>query len=158
MLVQEIYDNLKEKFPEAVLEFIGTATGDPSTVVDAGQIYNICKYLRDQDGLEFDYLALLSGMDYKDKFGTVYHLYSLKYKHRFVIKTYLPKEDPSLPSVERIWKTANWHEREAYDMFGIKFENHPNMIRILCPYDWEGYPLRKDYVGQETYHGVRIPV
>ncbi|MPN12648.1 NAD(P)H-quinone oxidoreductase subunit J [bioreactor metagenome] len=93
-------------------------------------------------------------MDYKDSLGIVYHLYSMKYNHKIVIKVKLDRQHPVIQSVERVWKTANWHEREAYDMFGVYFEEHPDLERILCPEDWEGYPPRKDYVAPKEYRGI----
>ncbi|HQQ11655.1 MAG TPA: NADH-quinone oxidoreductase subunit C, partial [Bacteroidales bacterium] len=77
-------------------------------------------------------------------------------RHKIVIKTEVPKDNPLLPSVERLWRTADWHEREAFDLIGVVFEGHHNMIRILLPYDWEGHPLRKDYQAPETYHGMKV--
>ena len=105
----------------------------------------------------FDYLSNLSGMDLAENLGVVYHLYSMKYKHTIVLKVTVSKENPNVHSVERIWRTADWPEREAYDLFGVIFEGHHNLIRILNPYDWEGYPLRKDYKTPEEYHGIKVP-
>jgi NADH-quinone oxidoreductase subunit C len=95
-------------------------------------------------------------MDLGDNLGVVYHLYSMKLKHKLVLKIVAPKADPKVPSVEKIWRSADWHEREAYDLIGIVFEGHHNLIRILCPYDWEGHSLRKDYIAPETYHGMKV--
>jgi NADH-quinone oxidoreductase subunit C len=81
----------------------------------------------------------------------------MTHRHKVVLKTLVPKEDPHLPTVEHIWKTAQWHEREAYDLYGIIFENHSDLRRILLPDDWEGYPLRKDYQEPEFYRGMRVP-
>ena len=114
-------------------------------------------FLRDSEDLHFDYLVDLCGMDYGDNLGVVYHLYSMKHKHRIVIKVIIPKDNPLVPTVENIWRTADWHEREAWDMFGIKFDGHHNLIRILNPYDWEGHPLRKDYQTPDEYHGMKVP-
>jgi len=87
----------------------------------------------------------------------VYNLFSMKHRHKIALRVDLPRDNPRVPSVESVWRTADWHEREAYDLFGIHFEGHPDLRRILCPDDWEGYPLRKDYVVQEYYHGIRVP-
>jgi len=105
----------------------------------------------------FDYLVNLTGMDYGKELGVLYQLYSMSHQHRFVIKIQLSRENPELPTVEQVWKTANWHEREAFDMFGIVFLGHPYLVRILTPVDWEGFPLRKDYQTQEYYHGIKVP-
>ena len=88
---------------------------------------------------------MLAGVDYKDRIEVVYVLYSMTHKHRYTLKCRLPRENPRISTVESVWSVANWHEREAYDMFGIVFEGHSDLRRILCPDDWEGYPLRKDY-------------
>ena len=95
-------------------------------------------------------------MDLGENVGVVYHLYSMKHKHKLVLKVVAPKTDPKVPSVEKIWRSADWHEREAYDLIGIQFVGHHNLIRILCPYDWEGHSLRKDYVAPENYHGMKV--
>jgi NADH-quinone oxidoreductase subunit C len=97
-------------------------------------------------------------MDYtKGKLGVVYHLHSLKWNHKIVMKTEVSAENPHVRSVEAIWKTANWHEREAFDMYGIVFDGHPDLRRILMPDDWEGYPLRKDFAVPEYYNGMKVP-
>ncbi|MFA6542090.1 MAG: NADH-quinone oxidoreductase subunit C, partial [Bacteroidota bacterium] len=91
------------------------------------------------------------------KLGVTYHLYSMVHRHKFVLKVEVPTDAPNIPSVESVWKTANWHEREAFDMYGIQFSGHPDLRRILLPDDWEGYPLRKDYEVPEFYNGMRVP-
>ncbi len=157
MKPNEIFTKLKVHFGEEILELIENPPSDSYILVKAQKIDEICQFLRDDDALHFDYLTLLSGLDLKENLGIVYHLFSMKHKHRLVVKTQVSKENPTLPTIERIWRTADWHEREAYDMFGIIFNGHHNLIRILCPYDWEGYPLRKDYKEPEEYHGNKVP-
>ena len=156
MSPKDIYELLQKEFTDKIKEFNDAPAGDKFIIVDKTAIYDIAMFLRDDERTKFDYLTLLSGMDYKDTLGVVYHLYSVEKKHNVVIKAILEKKEPTLHTVERIWKAANWHEREAFDMFGIKFENHPNLIRILSPYDWEGHPLLKDYVQPEIYHGMKV--
>ncbi len=157
MNYKDIYEKLKEQFGEAILELVEEDHSDPFINAAPEQIKDICLYLRDEEDLQFDYLTLLSGMDYEDSLGVIYHLYSFKQDHSIVLKVKLDRDDPKVPTVERVWRTADWHEREAYDMYGIIFEGHHNLIRILCCYDWQGYPLRKDYKVQEDYHGIRVP-
>lgn len=152
----EIYQQLKNKFGEAVIELNDQLPTDPYITVSSEKLFEICHSLRDYDQFQFDYLMCLSGMDQGENVGAVYHLYSMQLKHKVVLKVSVPKTNPVVPSVERIWKSADWHEREAYDLLGIQFEGHHNLIRILCPYDWEGYPLRKDYETPESYHGMKI--
>ena len=156
MEINDIFQLLKDKYGDAVIEMNDQQPTDPFIIVSADQLFDICHTLRDHDKLQFDYLMSLSGMDYGENVGVVYHLYSMNLKHKLVIKVMVLKDKPRVSSVERIWKTADWHEREAYDLLGIEFEGHHNMIRILCPYDWEGFPLRKDYITPETYHGMKI--
>lgn len=157
MQSNEIFEKLKSEFGDAIIELIDEAPSDPYITVDATKIFDICHTLRDDEEFLFDYLTCLSGMDLKDELGVVYHLYSFKFKHKIVIKAKVPKDDPKIASVERIWRAADWHEREAFDLYGIIFKGHHNLIRILNPYDWEGYPLRKDYKEPEYYHGIRVP-
>lgn len=157
MTPAEIFQKLKEEFGDSVIELVDTPPSDAFIWINPEKLFDIMHFLRDHNDLQFDYLTLLSGMDWKDSFGVVYHLYSFVFKHRIVIKVKLERDNPRVASVERLWRTADWHEREAYDMFGIIFEGHHNLIRILCPYDWEGYPLRKDYTQPDEYHGIKVP-
>jgi len=154
MQTKDIYSKLKSKFGDSILELVESPHFDAFIDVAPDAIKEIAMFLRDETDLEFDYLANLTGIDYKDSLGIVYHLYSLRHNNSTVIKVKLNRAKPIIPSVERVWKTANWHEREAYDMFGIEFIGHPDLERILCPEDWEGYPLRKDYVAPKEYHGI----
>ncbi|HVN82442.1 MAG TPA: NADH-quinone oxidoreductase subunit C [Terriglobia bacterium] len=135
---------------------------DPTITVEGDSIAEICSFLKSNEALAFDTLMCLSAVDYKglkgetDRIELVYHLFSMKHRHQIVLKVLLPREEPSIPSVEQIWDIANWHEREAYDMFGVTFNGHTDLRRILCPDDWVGYPLRKDYVQPETYRGMPV--
>ncbi len=127
-------------------------------------LLEVCQFLHVQPKLYFDYLACITGIDNGPTLGTVevvYHLTSIPYEHNFVLKVEVPRnqEGESLPkvySLTPIWKTADWHERETYDLVGIDFVGHPDLRRILLPADWEGYPLRKDYQEQEIYHGIKV--
>jgi len=157
MTVEQIHERLKNEFSDIILSLNTETNFEPSINVLPSNIIDVMLFLRDEDDLKFDYLACLSGMDYKDTLGVVYHLYSTGRKHRITIKVDVQKENPIIPSISKVWRTADWHEREAFDMFGIIFEGHENLIRILSPYDWEGYPLRKDYKQPEEYHGLRVP-
>ncbi|HET6962552.1 MAG TPA: NADH-quinone oxidoreductase subunit C [Terriglobia bacterium] len=157
----EILQLLQAQFPEKIGKSeMGVL--DPWAVVEAGSIVEICTFLKTHSELAFDTLACLSGVDYKglkgeaERLEVVYHLFSMKLRHKFVLKVELPRENPSIGTVEGIWAIANWHEREAFDMFGIRFEGHSDLRRILCPDDWEGYPLRKDYEQPETYRGMPV--
>jgi len=158
MIPQEMIDGLKSAFGEAILEAKPDGVLDPWIKVTPERMDDIARFLRDTERFGFDSLMLLSGMDYtKGKLGVVYHLHSLKWNHKIVIKTEVTAENPHVRSVEAVWKTANWHEREAFDMYGIVFDGHPDLRRILMPDDWEGYPLRKDYAVPEYYNGMKVP-
>ncbi len=103
-----------------------------------------------------DHLELLGGVDYKDRIEVVYVLYSMKHRHRYTLKCRLSRENPIVPTVESVWGVANWHERETFDMLGVVFEGHSDLRRILCPDDWEGYPLRKDYEPPKIYREMPV--
>ncbi len=155
---KEIFDLLKKEIGDRALELVEKEHHDPFIVVSSDAIVEACLVLRDDPNTLFDYLVNLSGVDDKDKFVVVYHLFSLQHKHRIVLKVYLDRENPHVPTVERVWRSANWHEREAYDMFGIIFDGHSDLRRILCPYDWEGHPLRKDYKTPDYYKSIKVPL
>jgi len=156
MQAKEIYEIIKTEFGDSILGFNEATVGDSYIEVQSDKILDISLFARDNDNLLFDYLASLTGMDLGDKLCVVYHLYSVKLNHRIVLKLYVPKDNTKVPTVERCWRTADWHEREAWDLMGIEFVGHHNLIRILCPYDWEGHALRKDYVAPEFYHGIKV--
>jgi NADH-quinone oxidoreductase subunit C len=110
-------------------------------------IADIMLFLRDDDELQFNFLTTLCGMHYHDSqhLGVVYHLHSLPNNHRIRIKTMVPETDPVLPTITTVWPSANWQERETFDFYGIRFEGHPNLVRILNMDDMVGFPLRKDF-------------
>ena len=144
--IQIAVKKLQEKFPASVLE-VTTFRGEVTVTVSKGEIFEICKFLHSDPDLQFHLLTDLCGLDFfpqTPRFGVVYHLCSLKNNQRLRLKTRVGEME-SIPSVELIWKVANWYEREAYDLFGIRFENHPDLRRILLWDGYEGYPLRKDY-------------
>lgn len=158
MDIKEIHSLLKSVFEEGIGEPVTDKPVDPYIIVDAGKINAVCLFLRDEERLQFDYLSCLSGVDYdKDNLAVVYHLYSFVQNHKLVLKVIVPKTDPKVPTVSDIWVSADWHEREAYDLIGVVFENHPDLRRILLPEDWEGHPLRKDYKVPEFYNGMKVP-
>jgi NADH-quinone oxidoreductase subunit C len=156
MTPQEIHTKLAAKFGDAVGALVeGT---DPFCVVRADAIASVCQFLRDEPGLQMTSLMCLSGTDDKKNLGVTYNLASMSQKHKFTLKVELPdRESPKVPTVATLFGTADWHEREAYDMMGIVFEGHPDLRRLLCPDDWEGWPLRKDYKVQEYYRGMKVP-
>ncbi len=145
---QAILDALQDRLPDLEME-IKKSCGQLSILVDKKMIVPLCKVLKEHSATQFDYLADLCGVDYLGKsakrFQVVYNLYSISRNHRIRVKTDLDEADCFVDSVTEIWKTANWHERELFDMFGIEVKGHPDLRRILMPDEWEGYPLRKDY-------------
>ena len=141
-----ILSKIKERLPGAVLDITEFA-GEHILHVKGQDILKVLTELKD-DG--FNFLADLTAIDNLtlggfERFAVSYHLLSHKTAERVTVKAYISEEKPSLPSVESLWKTADWQEREVFDLYGIRFEGHPNLIRIMNPDDFEGYPLRKDY-------------
>lgn len=148
---------------------------DPWVQVAPGYLVAVCQFLRDEADLAFDYLNSICVVDYlttdakkaakpqiEPHLEVVYHLSSIRHKTTCVLKVSLPRwknnnpgELPEIPSVTGVWRTADWHEREAYDLSGVVFVGHENLRRILCPEDWIGHPLRKDYEMPLEYHGIR---
>jgi len=157
MNAAEIHTMLAGSFPGAILHFAADAV-NPWIEVEPASLLDVMARLMDDRDLAFDELMCLSGVDYgpEKELGVIYHLCSTAKGHRFTVKVKLPRQNPVVPSVAGLWRTANWHEREAYDLLGIVFEGHPDLTRILLPDDWEGYPLRKDYVLVKTYHGLQF--
>ncbi len=159
MTPEEIYRTLQERFGERVLSLHAQGP-DPSIVVEAAAVHEIGEYLKHEPELQFDSLMCLSGVDHgpeKDTVGVVYNLHSMTLRHKITVKVAVPRHDGVVPTVCDIWHTAEWHEREAYDLYGMRFAHHPDHRRILLPDDWEGYPLLKDYQVQEFYHGIKVP-
>lgn len=157
MTHQEISELLKQRFTDAILEIKTTNVIDPFVKVSQSMWKEIALFLRNDPAMQFDFLMCLSGVDYgKGALGVVYNIYSMTQKHKVNIKIDVPADSPEIPSVADVWPTANWHEREAYDLIGIRFSGHPDPRRILMPYDWEGHPLRKDYQVPEFYHGMKV--
>ncbi|KAA8484156.1 NADH dehydrogenase subunit C [Arcticibacter tournemirensis] len=161
---EDIKALLINKFGEGIIVGEDITGLQPALIISPERIAEVCLELRDNEKTWFDQLSCLSGVDYgieENMFGVVYHLASIPYKTQLTLKVrkYHDRsrdELPSFPTVSSVWKTADWHEREAYDLLGIGFEGHPDLRRILLPDDWEGYPLRKDYKVQEYYHGIKV--
>lgn len=149
----QILERVKSRFGDRVLETVDKKP-DPFAVVDPKAIVEIGRFMKEDRELAMDCLSNQSGVDYKDRVEVVYHLFSYKHRHGAVLKVKLPRENPSVETVESVWKSANWMEREIYDLLGVNFEGHSDMRRILMPEDWIGHPLRKDFVEPAEYHGI----
>jgi NADH-quinone oxidoreductase subunit C len=163
------YDELTDALVEAYPGFDDAVAG---VVVDRGELtfqvrpehlLDLCRTLRDDPALRFELCSSVSGVDYlgtPDRLHSVIHLTSMTYRRRLRLETSVPVEDPHVPSVVEVYPTADWQERESYDMFGIVYDGHPGLTRILMPDDWEGHPQRKDYpLGgvPVQYKGATIP-
>lgn len=171
---QAFVDRLKKRFG-AQISGANLEAIDPWIEVAPEGLVEVSRYLRDEADLRFDMLNCITVVDYfepdaakaakagfKPHLEVVYHLWSVQHKVTLVVKVMLPrwKDDlpgnlPEVPSVSALWPTADWHERETYDLSGVRFVGHPSLRRILCPEDWVGHPLRKDYEMPLEYHGVR---
>lgn len=155
MKAEDIAALISEKFGDRIIES-QVEVMSPWSVVEPSAILEICQYLRSDDRLQMDHLELLGGVDFKDRMEVVYVMYSMQHRHRYTLKCRLEREAPRIQTVESIWPVANWHERETFDMFGIVFEGHSDLRRILCPDDWEGHPLRKDYKFPTRYRDMPV--
>ena len=139
---QELVDKIVERFPETVKEkYLDWHT----LIVDREDIAPMCEMLKTDGEYDFKFLTDLSGVDYLEHMEVVYHMYSYGLQHKLCLKVKVKPDDLLVPSVTSVWSTADWHEREAYDLFGIVFEGHPNLKRILCADDFPGHAFRKDF-------------
>ena len=153
MKSEEIAGILQERFGASILE-VKLDTLLPWAKVTPQRIADIGRFLRDDPQTRFDYLRCVAAVDYPPEFELVYLLFSYPKRHEFQLKVRVPRENPVVPTVEEVWPAANWHEREAFDLMGIRFEGHSDLRRIMLPDDWIGHPLRKDYKEQEEYQGI----
>lgn len=146
MSIEAVVENLKGKFAASILE-VAEFRGETTVIVKKEEIVAICSYLKMSEG--FNFLSDLCGVDYlgkkDDRFMVVYNLYSISTHERLRLKVAVAEKDATVDSVASVWGTADWHERECWDLLGISFNNHPDLRRILMPADWVGHPLRKDY-------------
>jgi NADH-quinone oxidoreductase subunit C len=178
-----IHARLQSRFGEKVTAFEGEAL-QPCAVIAPDAIADVAAFVKADPELAFDNLMCLSAVDYPKadappkaaaapqegapaaaapapalkpaRIEVVYHVFSFRHRHTFVLKTFLSRDDPRVPTVEKTWGVANWHEREAFDMMGVVFEGHSDPRRILLPDDWEGHPLRKDWQDPDFYNGLHV--
>ncbi len=169
-----LIEQLKQKFGDGITGWNLEAI-DPWIEVAPEALVEVCRFLKEEPSLQFNLLNCITAVDYfepdpkkakkadfEPHLELVYHLWSIPHKRSLVLKVMLPrwKDDqvgqlPEVPSVSGVWRTADWHEREVYDLSGVYFTGHPDLRRILLPEDWEGHPLRKDYQFPLEYHGIR---
>jgi len=155
MTPREIVDRLTHKFAGKILASF-PQDKHPRVHIAAADWRDIAQFLYRDPQLKMDWLACLSGLDYvaDNKLCAIYDLMSFDLKHTFAVKVFCDRDNPHIPTVSDLWPAADWQEREAFDLLGIIFDGHPDLRRILCPEDWEGSPLRKDYVFPRDYHGI----
>ena len=151
---QTVCQKISEKFPES----IDAEQNNDWIQLKPENWLKVAKWLKSDEKLYFDSLQCNTGIDLGEGvLESRYNLHSMKHLHKVEIRIKVSAEKPDIPSVEQVWRVADWFERETYDMFGINFIGHRDLRRILLPDDWEGWPLRKDYEEQETYHGILVP-
>jgi NADH-quinone oxidoreductase subunit C len=164
MNFDQIQHLLIAHFGETIILKAEPQLAQPCLTIEGQKLVEICQFLHENEKTYFDTLSCLTAIDNGPEAGTMevlYHLYSIPYHHFLVLKVIVLRNKegeplPKVPSVCSIWCTANWHEREAFDLLGIEFEGHPDLRRILLPADWQGFPLRKDYQQQDRYHGIKV--
>ena len=159
MDAKSISERLKQRFGDRIVSLAPDAL-NPWAVVATEAIAEVAAFAKSDPELAFDNLMCLSGVDYPKedppRLEVVYHLFSYRHRHCFVLKVHLPREQAAVPTVEKEWGVANWHEREVFDLFGIGFTGHGDLRRILLPDDWQGHPLRKDWTDPDFYNGMRV--
>ena len=157
MHTQEIIAHLRPRFAEEIVETVSDGAHQ-HIAVRREQLRDVCSFLKTEPALWFDLLRCITAVDWpaKNRMELSYDLLSIRHAHSFALKVLVERAQPVVDSVSDIWPAANWHEREAYDLMGISFTNHPDLRRILMPDDWHGHPLRKDYQDPTDYHGLKI--
>jgi NADH-quinone oxidoreductase subunit C len=159
MTVIEIADQLRKRNGEDVILNIDEISTPNVIEISPQNLIQVCETLHTHDTLYFDMLSCISGIDNGVEAGTmevIYNFYSIPFNQSLMLKVQLDRSKPVVDSIAGIWKTADWLERETYDMYGIHFDGHPDLRRILLPADWKGFPLRKDYEHEEAYRGIKI--
>lgn len=154
----QLYDIVRQKCSHGETTRDENAT--PKAIkIHANDLLEVCNTLYSDPSCYFDMLSCVTGLDNGPEANTLevaYNFYSIPFNHHLMIKVILPRENPEVESLSSIWKTADWLERETFEMYGIKFLNHPDLRRILLPADWVGYPLRKDYKHDEYYRNIKV--
>jgi NADH-quinone oxidoreductase subunit C len=152
MTPEEIFSFLQSGLPDVNVELQKGEAGDSWILLQPADVLTVLGHLKSKLGL--NYLACLSGVDYESTLGVVYILRSMTQKFEIMVKVLLPKDDPKVTTVSDLFPSAEWFEREAFDLLGIRFQDHPDLRRLMMPEDWKGHPLRKDYQPPAEYHGI----
>ena len=162
-LSQLIINLIKKEFGESTAGISDIVSSPPCFIIPKEKIISVCRFLKENPETSFDMLSCISGVDNfpdHNSMDVIYNLSSITLENQIAMKVILERpafpDLPEIESVTSVWKTANWLERETFDLLGIVFKGHPDLRRILLPADWTGYPLRKDYKTDEYYHHVKI--
>lgn len=148
--MNQALDNLRQRFGEAITECTQVSDNEVRLTVTSSVWREIAQYLHDSPEWRMDYPADLTVWDTGNEFGIYLRLWSSQYNHNVIVLSSISREEPHIASLATLYPGVDWHEREMYDMYGVIFEGHPNLKRILLPDDWEGFPFRKDYVAEPS--------
>jgi NADH-quinone oxidoreductase subunit C len=160
--VSQIHQIVDQAIPHAKASILTSEHGHSSLLISSESLLEVCSLLKSHASLDFNVLQVITGTDYpQENYIEVSYIFANfgSLKHQIILKVRVSRSIdplPQLPTLSHLWSAANWQERECYDMLGVEFKNHPDHRRILCGDDWEGYPLRKDYVASQTYQGLDI--
>ena len=157
MTTEQIKNRLSDQFKSSVIKNENLA--EHQVEIKGEDWFDVAIFMKDDPKLSFDQLECITGIDTGEDgpLQTHYNLHSMEYRHKIEVVISHDRKDPKVASIEQLWRIGDWFERETYDMFGIKYTGHRDLRRILCPDDWEGWPLRKDYEAQESFHGIVVP-
>lgn len=153
MLIQQIIQTIDGRYPGTLVS-VDQGGQIPALLLNRKWVVRVLFILRD----EFDFESLMceTASDKRDRIVLIYHLFSTKHRQKLAVKVELPREEPRVETAEEVWRAANWYEREIFDLFGVEFVGHSDLVRIMLPQDWEGHPLLKDYSPAPEYQGMRI--
>ena len=157
MTSEQIINRLSDQFKSSVIKNENLA--EHQVEIKGEDWFDVATFMKNDPKLSFDQLECITGIDTGEDgpLQTHYNLHSMEYRHKIEVVISHDRKDPKVASIEQLWRIGDWFERETYDMFGIEYIGHRDLRRILCPDDWEGWPLRKDYEAQESFQGIVVP-
>ena len=157
MTSEQIKNRLSDQFKSSIIKNENLA--EHQVEIKGEDWFDVATFMKNDPKLSFDQLECITGIDTGEDgpLQTHYNLHSMEYRHKIEAVISHDRKDPKVASIEQLWRIGDWFERETYDMFGIEYTGHRDLRRILCPDDWEGWPLRKDYEEQESFHGIVVP-